>query len=117
MNIFLSLISIFLPIILGGNSSAGVTVRPSDGVYPVGTPITIVLDDVHMCAWIAVQVDGLEPDEYLAEGDCDSGLGVATVWVLVPATVQRVTLTPVWFNGSPCQTYTARTWLEFEAMP
>ncbi len=112
----LMLISIFLPIVLGGGSSSpGVMVRPGDGVYPVGMPVSIILEDVHMCAWIAVQVDGLEPDEYLATGSCDTGLGIVELRVLVPATVERVSLTPVWFNGDPCRIYTARMQMQFEA--
>lgn len=111
--LFLSIITIFLPFIMGGNSSAGVTVRPGSGVYPVETPVTVILEDVHMCAWIAVQVEGLEPGEYLTSGGCDTGVGVAEVRVLVPAKVGKITLTPYWFNGDPGRLWTALTKLEF----
>lgn len=107
----LALISIFLPLITRG--SPGVEVRPGPGVYPVGTPITIVLEDVHMCAGMRVEVDGLEPGEYLGGGSCDTGIGVAEFRVLVPAEVRRVTVTPMWFNGDPCETVDVVTWFEF----
>lgn len=116
MNSFLTLISIFLPIVFGGNSSAGVTVRPGDGVYQVGTPVTIILEDVHFCAWIQVQVEGLEPDEYTAIGDCDTGVGVAEVTFIQPVKVSEIKLTPYWFNGDPCRYWTALVDMRFEAL-
>lgn len=111
MNGLLALISIFLPYVMHG--ATGPIVRPGPGTYPVGTPVTIILDDVHMCAGMRVEVDGLEPGEYLGGGNCDTGVGVAEFRVLVPAEVRRVTVTPMWFNGDPCETVDVATWFEF----
>lgn len=112
MNGLLALISIFLPYVMRG--ATGPIVRPGPGTYPVGTPVTIVLDDVHMCAGMRIEVDGLEAGEFTSGGNCDSGAGVAELVVLVPATVTHITVTPLWFNGDPCETAEVATWFEFE---
>ncbi len=61
---FLAFISIFLPMVFGNHQS--VSTRPLPGAYPVGTPITIILDDVHACAGMRITVDGLEPGEFIS---------------------------------------------------
>lgn len=104
---------IFLPLIALVLVAANV--RPVSGTYPVGTPVTIILEDVHSCAGMRVEVDGLEAGEFVSGGNCDLGVGVAEVTVLVPATVTRINVTPLWFNGDPCETQLIETWYKFEA--
>lgn len=108
----LALISIFLPYVMRG--ATGPIVRPGPGVYPVGTPVTIILQDVHMCGGMRVDVDGLEPGEFTSGGSCDGGVGVAELVVLVPATVTQIMVTPLWFNGDPCEAESVETFFEFE---
>lgn len=111
--ILLALISIFLPYVMRG--ATGPIVRPGPGTYPVGTPVTIILEDVHMCAGMRVEVGGLEPGEFTGGGSCDTGVGVAELVVLVPANVTHITVTPMWFNGDPCEAVDVVTAMEFEA--
>lgn len=103
---------ILLPLIF--YCTIGPIIRPAPGTYPVLTPITIVLEDLHACLGMWVSVEGLSSDQYQARGDCDSGIGIVSLVVLVPATVKHITITPIWFNGDPFFNPTeVYTWFEF----